>query len=110
VKRKSKERIIHIKDCIDKILKATDGITRESLEKDEVLFAALTRWIEIIGEAAKYVPEEIVAAHPEIPWRAMAGMRDIVVHDYDDVDISEIWNVIKKDTPQLKKQFDGIMV
>ncbi|HRN71380.1 MAG TPA: DUF86 domain-containing protein [Candidatus Woesebacteria bacterium] len=62
----------------------------------------------IIGEAAKYVPDEIITAHPEIPWKEMAGMRDIVVHDYDDVNIDEIWNVVKQDIPTLKKQLDTV--
>ena len=103
MKRKGIERIEHIKDCIEKILTATSGVTREKLAQNEVLFSALIRWIEIIGEAAKYVPDEITEAHPEIPWKAMAGMRDIVVHDYDDVNVDEIWNVIQKDIPFLKR-------
>jgi len=108
MKRKGFERIIHIKECIKKILKATHSITRDDLESNEVLFAALVRWIEIIGEATKYVPDEIVSAFPQIPWKEMAGMRDIVVHDYDDVNIEEIWNVIQKDIPLLKVEFDKI--
>lgn len=108
MKRKGTERIDHIKTCIEKILLATSGVTRERLLQDEVLFAALVRWIEIIGEAAKYVPEEITKAHPGVPWKAMAGMRDIVVHDYDDVDVDEIWNVVQKDIPLLKQEIDKI--
>jgi len=108
MKRKGFERIIHIKECIEKILRATHSTTREDLENDEVLFAALVRWIEIIGEATKYVPDEIVSAFPQIPWKEMAGMRDIVVHDYDDVAIDEIWNVVQKDIPLLKAELDKI--
>jgi len=108
MKRKGFERIIHIKECIEKILKATHSTTREDLKNNEVLFAALVRWIEIIGEATKYVPDEIVNAYPQIPWKEMAGMRDIVVHDYDDVDTDEIWNVVQRDIPLLKRELDKI--
>jgi len=73
------------------------------------LQAAIVRFIEIIGEASKYVPDDIKLKHPEIPWRAIAGMRDIVAHDYSDINISEIWNIVKKDIPILKAQIDAIV-
>jgi len=110
MKRKGLERIIHIKECIEKILNVTRTTTRAGLENDDILFTALTRWIEIIGEAAKYVPDEIVSAFPQIPWKEMAGMRDIVAHDYDDVDVDEIWNVVQKDIPLLKTELDKIPI
>ncbi len=108
MKRKGFERIVHIKECIENILQSTKNVSRDSFEEDIILQAAITRWIEIIGEAAKYVPDEIIAVHPEIPWKAMAGMRDIVVHDYDDVNIDEIWNVVRQDIPKLKDKLDTI--
>lgn len=110
MKRKGFERIDHIKECIEKILKATHSTTREDLERDDILFTALTRQIEIIGEATKYVPDEIIKAHPNIPWKEMAGMRDIVAHDYDDVNMDEIWNVVQKDIPFLKGELDKIPI
>lgn len=106
--RKGPERIIHIKECIENILKSTKDVSKESFEEDIVLQAAITRWIEIIGEAAKHIPDDIIVSHPGIPWKEMAGMRDIIVHDYDDVNIDEIWNVVKKDIPKLKEQMKVI--
>lgn len=110
MKRKGTERIIHIKECIQYILDSTRDVSKESFEGNIVLQAAITRWIEIIGEATKYVPDEIITTHPEIPWKEMAGMRDIVVHDYDDVNIDEIWNVVKHDIPGLKEQLDTVLI
>jgi len=70
----------------------------------------VTRWLEIIGEAAKYIPDDIKIKYSNIPWREMAGMRDIAAHDYDDINTEEIWNIIKNDIPTLKKQIDAIEI
>lgn len=110
MKRKGPERIVHIKECVENILESTKHMSKDSFGKNIVLQAAITRWIEIIGEAAKYVPDEIINTHPEIPWKEMAGMRDIVVHDYDDVNVDEIWNVVKQDIPKLKEQLGKIIL
>ena len=107
MKRKGSERIIHIQECIEK---STKDVSKDSFEEDIVLQTATTRWIEIIGEAAKHVPEDIIVTHPEISWKEMTGMRDIVVHDYDDVNVDEIWNVVKRDIPKLKEQMKAIIL
>jgi len=57
--------------------------------------------IEIIGEATKRLSDEFRNQHPDIPWRSMAGMRDVVIHGYDHVDIEEVWRVAKADIPRL---------
>lgn len=110
MKRKGPERIVHIKECVENILESTKDVSKDSFEENIVLQTAITRWIEIIGEATKYVPDEIITAHPEIPWKEMAGMRDIVVHDYDDVNVDEIWHVVRQDIPTLKEQLDTIVI
>lgn len=108
MKRKGIERIDHIKEYIDKIFHSTNDITYEGFEENWILQAAVTRFIEIIGEASKYVPDDIKTAHSDIPWKEMAGMRDIAVHDYDDINIHEIWNIIQNDLPKLQKQIEAI--
>lgn len=110
MKRKGVERVEHIKDYTQRIIDSTKGISLENFRENWILQAAVTRFIEIIGEASKYVPDEIKTAHPEIPWKEMAGMRDIAVHDYDDINVDEIWNIIQNDIPTLKKQIDAIEI
>lgn len=62
----------------------------------------IVRRIEIIGEAVKNLPDDLKREHPEIPWRDIAGLRDIVVHQYFGLDLELIWDVVKEDIPQLK--------
>ena len=110
MKRTAAERVSDIAEHIDKIPLATHGKTLETLEEDYILVAAVVRWLEIIGEATKYVPNSIKEKYPNIPWRQMAGMRDVAIHDYSDLKIERIFNTIQNDIPTLKKQIDAIEI
>jgi uncharacterized protein with HEPN domain len=69
---------------------------------------AVVRNFEVIGEATKRLPAEFTTAYPEIPWRRMAGFRDILIHAYDRVDMGEIWNIIEQHVPQLLSMVEDI--
>lgn len=69
---------------------------------------AVVRNFEVIGEATKRLPSEFTALYPQIPWRKMAGFRDILSHAYDRVDMSEIWNTIEEHVPQLLLELEII--
>ncbi len=92
----------HIMDAIDKI---------ESYAKvghDEFMATphwqdAIIRNFEIIGEATKRLGEEFKSRNPAIPWRSIAGFRDVLIHDYMGVDLNAVWQIIEKQIPSLKK-------
>jgi len=69
----------------------------------------IVRRIEIIGEAVKNLPDDLKREHPEIPWWDIAGLRDIVVHQYFGLDLGLIWDVAKKDIPELKPKILKMM-
>ena len=62
---------------------------------------SVIRRIEIIGEAARRVSEQTKAAHPDLPWREMVGMRNLMIHEYDDVDLWAVWETVQNDLPGL---------
>ncbi|MDP0995627.1 HepT-like ribonuclease domain-containing protein, partial [Klebsiella pneumoniae] len=79
-----------------------EGVTESEFMRSSSLQDMIARRIEIIGEAVKNLPEDLKREHPEIPWRDIAGLRDIVVHQYFGLDLELIWDVVEKDIPQLK--------
>ena len=79
----------------------TDSKSREDLDRDRVLNLALTRLVEIIGEAANRVSNETQLKHPEIPWPQIIAMRNRVIHAYDNVDLNVLWDVIVLDLPPM---------
>jgi uncharacterized protein with HEPN domain len=92
----------HILDSIEIIEGYSEGMTEVDLMKLVDLQDKIIRRIEIIGEAVKNLPDDLKKAHHEIPWRDIAGMRDIVVHQYFGVDLEFVWHVVTKDIPELK--------
>ena len=87
----------------------TVRISKEDFLKSEQIQDAVMRRLEIIGEASKKIPATIKAQHPDIPWREMAGMRDILVHEYFGVDLELTWTTVKGSLPDLKQQLSSII-
>jgi len=79
-----------ILDAIEKIGNFTEGMKCSTFESDEKTIYAVIRALEIIGEATKHIPEDIRDNNPSIPWKEMAGMRDVLIHDYFGVDIKTV--------------------
>jgi uncharacterized protein with HEPN domain len=94
-------RLHHLIDAAEKAVSLVEGKKREVLDEDEVLRLALTKLVEIVGEAAKQVSEPVRAAYPAVPWAAAARMRDRLVHHYFDINLAVLWSTLTEDLPAL---------
>ena len=84
------------------------GKTYREFEDDTQCQYAVIRAIEVMGEAARRVSDEFAAAHPEIPWRQIVGMRNRMIHGYDDIVLSIVWEVLETDIPELIKLLEPL--
>ena len=100
--KEDKIRIQHMIDATDTVARFIDGRKPEDLAQDEMLRLALTRAVEIIGEAASKVSSEGREQCPDIPWRAIVGMRNRLVHAYFDVDVEVLWVTAVDAVPGLR--------
>ena len=98
--------IDHILQSVNNILDYTKNLSKQDFSKNKMVQDAVIRNFEIIGEATKKVSEDYKQVHFEVPWKAMSGMRDKLIHDYIGVDTSVIWKTIKEDLPPLKKKLE----
>ncbi len=98
----------HIADSIYAIESYIKGVKKTSFAGDTKTQDAIIRRIEIIGEAAKRISLSMKKQYPDIPWREMAGMRDKLIHHYDDIELPILWDTLKEDIPTLKKLLSPI--
>ncbi|MGI8419322.1 MAG: HepT-like ribonuclease domain-containing protein [Candidatus Levyibacteriota bacterium] len=101
--------ITHIFDAVKSIQTQMEGITKEQFEDSELIQGFVERKLEIIGEATKRIPDEFKKNHPNIPWKDMAGMRDILIHQYTEVDEDIVWKTITQKIPPLKEHIESIL-
>lgn len=94
-------RIRHLIDAATTALQFVDGRVREDLDSDEMLRLALTKLVEIVGEAAKQVSQDGRGELPSVPWSAAARTRDRLVHHYFDIDTDVLWSTVTQDLPRL---------
>jgi len=102
----SRDWTFYVEDILEscnKILRYTDGISLEQFKEDEKTYDAVVRNLEIVGEAAKNIPEAIRAQMPSIEWKKTAGLRDVIAHAYFGIDDAILWDVVQQKIPELKK-------
>jgi len=102
-------RLKHIRDQAQEAITLLRGKTKNDLENDHILQLALTRLVEIIGEASTKVSIEFKQQHKEIPWQQMKGMRNRLIHDYDNVDLNVLWNAVKYNLPELMEKLKTVI-
>ncbi|MBQ9641093.1 MAG: DUF86 domain-containing protein [Bacteroidaceae bacterium] len=94
----------HIVAAIDRITRYVDGKTYSDLLADDMMYYAVVKNIEIIGEAANMLTAEFQANHPETPWKMVKGMRNYIVHEYFQIDSAVVWEVITDELTTLREQ------
>ncbi len=100
--------LAHVRDAITKI----DSYTQEgraAFFADTKTQDAVIRNLEIIGEAVKNLSADLRAQHPEMPWTRIAGMRDVLIHDYFGVRLQTVWNAVEHRLPELKRYVEALM-
>lgn len=98
----SRVYLAHILECIGKIETFTEK-GKEVFFRESMIQDAVIRNFEVMGEAAKRVPEIFRQKHPEIPWRSLSAFRDVLIHNYEGVDVGKVWQVVEREMPGLKK-------
>lgn len=108
-RRDDRISICQMLDYAQKAQAMIEGRVRPDLDSDFVLQLALTRAVEVIGEAASRVSEASRSKHPDIPWRDMVGMRSRLIHGYDAVDLNLLWDTVTTDLPPLIATLERIL-
>jgi uncharacterized protein with HEPN domain len=102
-------RIEDILEAAGRVARYVEGKDLAAFDADDLTLDAVSRCLGIIGEAAKHIPEDIVAAHPEIPWAEMRAMRNVVVHEYFGVTNETLWKTAREDLPPLVESLKTLL-
>ncbi len=108
-KRQVEDYLQDILDAVAAIEQFTLGIDFEAFSQNLEKVFAVSRAMEIIGEAVKKIPDSVRNQYPNIPWRDIAGMRDKLIHDYFNTDVKIIWKAVQDDVPQLKIMISRVL-
>jgi uncharacterized protein with HEPN domain len=107
----TKDVLVYLEDvleAVEKIREYTEEVSREAFEENTEKQDAVFRRLEIIGEAVKNIPAGIREQYSEVPWRNVAGMRDVLIHAYSGVDVNRVWKVVEEDLPELEENIRRI--
>ncbi|UCG70087.1 MAG: DUF86 domain-containing protein [Thermoplasmata archaeon] len=102
---------LYVKDILESIKRIENYISDQSYDefiKNDMIRDAVLRNLEVIGEAAKNIPDAIREKYPDVPWKRIIGLRNIVIHEYFGVDFENIWKIIKENIPEIKPFIEKI--
>jgi uncharacterized protein with HEPN domain len=101
---RDKERLEHILAAIDRVARYTKDKTFDDLLADDMMYYAVVKNIEMMGEAANMLTSEFQESHPETPWKMVKGMRNYIVHEYFQIDNVVVWDVVTNELSTLREQ------
>jgi uncharacterized protein with HEPN domain len=101
--------LLDVVNAARRSIEFVSGLKKSDFESDVKTQSAVIHQLLILGEAVKRLSEEFRSRYPDIPWRSIAGMRDKLIHAYDDVDLDEVWKTIRMEIPELLGKLDKIV-
>lgn len=101
--------LTHILESIQEIENYTRGVSEDQFYDDTQKQDAVIRRLEIIGEAVKNLPKSFRSKHSEVPWQHIAGLRDVLIHNYFGIDMGLVWNVVKNEITWLKETIGKLL-
>jgi uncharacterized protein with HEPN domain len=102
-------RLRHMLDAAEKAIGFVKGKVRADLDRDEKLTLAVTRLVEIIGEAAAQMTDAFQKKHKDIPWKEIIATRNRLIHGYFDIDLNILWNIVTSDLPQVAEKIKALL-
>jgi uncharacterized protein with HEPN domain len=100
MKRRDIDRLVDVIKAADLVASFTDGFSFERFLSDHLVQSAVIRQLQIVGEACRQVSDQFKQTHPQVPWRRIVGMRNAIVHDYNEVELEIVWTVVEKFLPE----------
>ena len=107
----SREWRLYVADmqaCCDRITQYTGGLSPEEFQSRRMAYDATLRNLELLGEAARHVPDEVRALAPDIPWRRIVGVRNILIHGYLGIDNDIVWDIVRNGIAPLRKALEKL--